>query len=119
MRLPSMTTPVPVTSDGACLVQGLKKSGYRTVEKTLTTEFSTTLDLVSVETLCGLAAPWFVPADPSAAMHRGNSEKRRAGHRSRPATKSRTLEHDLMPHVKQATIESNDRCGSRRPHYRI
>src|SRR5882757_2274436 len=41
MRLPSMTTPEPVTSLGACLVQGLKGSGYRRVENTLTTAFST------------------------------------------------------------------------------
>src|ERR1700732_462211 len=40
MRLPSITTPDPVASLGACLVQGLKGAGYRMVEKTLTTEFS-------------------------------------------------------------------------------
>src|ERR1700722_18797028 len=40
MRLPSITTPEAVTSLGACLVQGLKGSGYRMVAKTLTTEFS-------------------------------------------------------------------------------
>src|ERR1700692_2844839 len=41
MRLPSITTPDPVISLGACLVQGLKGSGYRNVENTLTTAFST------------------------------------------------------------------------------
>src|ERR1700730_17523686 len=41
MRLPSITTPEPVTSLGACLVQGLNGSGYRNVENTLTTAFST------------------------------------------------------------------------------
>src|SRR3569833_4624609 len=41
MRLPSMTTPEPVTSFGADLVHGLKGSGYRNVENTLTTAFST------------------------------------------------------------------------------
>src|SRR6202451_1378862 len=40
MRLPSITTPDAVTSLGACLVQGLKGSGERMVEKIFTTEFS-------------------------------------------------------------------------------
>src|SRR5437879_5592343 len=112
MRLPSITIPVPVTSAGACLVQGLKKSGYRAVEKTFTTEFSTRLVLASEEALTGLAALSFVPPDPSAATHRGNSETKTVGHNSSPATKPRTGEQDLMPHVKQPTIESNDGCGS-------
>src|SRR4051812_32587092 len=45
MRLPSMTTPVPVMSRGACFVQGLKGSGARTLAKIFTTEFSTGFDL--------------------------------------------------------------------------
>ena len=42
IRLPSITTPLPVTWLAACLVQGFQTSGSRFVEKTLTTEFSTT-----------------------------------------------------------------------------
>ena len=38
--MPSITMPVPLISRGACLVQGFNRSGPRTVEKTLTTEFS-------------------------------------------------------------------------------
>src|SRR5580704_15457322 len=41
MRLPSITTPEPVISVGACLVQGRERSGLRTVENTFTTAFST------------------------------------------------------------------------------
>jgi hypothetical protein len=44
MRLPSMTTPEPVTSCGVALVQGLYGSGRRSVEKILTTEFSTAVE---------------------------------------------------------------------------
>src|ERR1700753_2047642 len=40
IRLPSITTPEAVASLGACLVHGLKGSGYRMVEKIFTTEFS-------------------------------------------------------------------------------
>src|SRR5215472_6343688 len=47
MRLPSMMTPLLVYSTGACLVHGLYGSGYRTVEKTFTTEFSIALDRAS------------------------------------------------------------------------
>src|SRR6266516_2789350 len=41
-----MTTPLPVTSVGGCLVQGLARSGKRTVAKIFTTEFSTVQDRV-------------------------------------------------------------------------
>jgi hypothetical protein len=42
MRLPSITTPLPVIWLAACFVQGFHTSGSRFVEKTFTTEFSTT-----------------------------------------------------------------------------
>src|ERR1035438_9153100 len=57
MRFPSMTTPLPVASPGACLFQGLKTSGWRMVVKTLTTEFSTEGALVSEAASLGPEAP--------------------------------------------------------------
>src|SRR5579871_5343526 len=47
MRLPSITTPLPVTSAGEAFSQGRNTSGYRVVEKILTTEFATASKLVS------------------------------------------------------------------------
>src|SRR5215831_9160444 len=47
MRLPSMTTPLPVTSLGELFSQGRNISGYRVVEKILTTELATVSKLVS------------------------------------------------------------------------
>ena len=54
MRLPSITTPLPVTSLGELFSHGRNISGYRVVEKILTTEFATTSKLVSA--LAGTAA---------------------------------------------------------------
>src|ERR1700760_2016464 len=56
MRLPSMTTPEPVTSLGADLVQGLNGSGYRSVENTLTTAFSTLTGTAGVLSCAALAS---------------------------------------------------------------
>src|SRR5437868_280780 len=47
IRLPLMTVPLPVISDGDCLVQGLLGSGARTVENTLTTASSTDFEGVT------------------------------------------------------------------------
>src|SRR6266850_4459184 len=75
MRLPSITTPDPLTSLGACLVQGLKGSGYRMVEKTLTTEFSMAGG-VSAGWACG-AAPKATDTDaPYPTMHRPRKDSR-------------------------------------------
>src|SRR3984885_4613028 len=74
MRLPSMTTPDPVTSLGACLVQGLKGSGYRMVEKTLTTEFSMG-EAVSAGWACA-AAPRATDTDAPHARHRPRRNNR-------------------------------------------
>ena len=38
IRLPSMTTPVPLASCGLCLVQGWVRSGYRIVAEIFTTD---------------------------------------------------------------------------------
>src|ERR1700738_790404 len=48
MRSPSMMAPLPVTSAGACLVQGRAGSGRSTVANTLTTLLLTSLDALSV-----------------------------------------------------------------------
>src|ERR1700688_4978707 len=68
MRLPSITTPDPVISLGACLAQGLNGSGNRMVEKTLTTEFSMGDD-VSAGWACA-AAPRATETDATHARHR-------------------------------------------------
>src|SRR2546423_8028685 len=47
MRLPAMTTPLPLMSEGDCLLHGLAGSGARRVENTLTTEFSTDFEGVT------------------------------------------------------------------------
>src|SRR4051812_7847933 len=67
MRLPSITTPEPVASLGACLAQGLKGSGYRNVEKTFTTAFST---------LAGAAGAGFCAAVASDVTNRRPISKR-------------------------------------------
>src|SRR5260370_29485718 len=74
MRLPSITTPDPVTSLGACLVHGLKGSGYRMVEKTLTTEFSMEDD-ASAGWACA-AAPRATDTDAPYARHRPRRDSR-------------------------------------------
>src|SRR5438094_41912 len=56
MRLPSMTTPVPVASCGVPRAQGRYGSGRLSVEKILTTEFS----------MAGEAAGATVATDPAA-----------------------------------------------------
>src|ERR1019366_7912452 len=73
MRLPSMTTPEPLISLGACLVHGLKGSGWRMVEKTLTTEFSI---------LGAASAGWSRAVAPQAADARApaiNTKPRKEG----------------------------------------
>src|SRR5438270_11525299 len=67
MRLPSITTPEPVASLGACLAQGLKGSGYRNVEKTFTTAFST---------LAGAAGAGLCAAGASDVTNRRPNSKR-------------------------------------------
>src|SRR6266404_3482642 len=74
IRLPSITTPDPLTSLGACLVQGLKGSGNRMVEKTLTTEFSMGDD-VSAGWACA-AAPRATETDAPYARHRPRRDSR-------------------------------------------
>src|SRR5579871_1290221 len=64
MRLPSITTPLPVTSVGEAFSQGRNTSGYRVVEKILTTELATASKLVSelagtAVALSGLTASGF------------------------------------------------------------
>src|SRR6266513_4567687 len=54
MRLPAMTAPLPVISEGDCLLHGFAGSGARSVENTLTTEFSTDFEGV---TACELWVP--------------------------------------------------------------
>jgi hypothetical protein len=46
-----MTTPLPVTSVGACLVQGFHTSGPRIDENTFKTEFSTASEGVGLGSL--------------------------------------------------------------------
>jgi hypothetical protein len=53
MRLPLIIAPLPEISVGSCLVQGRDGSGWRTVEKTLTTEFSTAGEGVSADPVEG------------------------------------------------------------------
>src|SRR5256885_11414548 len=53
MRLPAMTTPLPLMSEGDCLLHGLAGSGARRVENTLTTEFSTDFEGVTACELWG------------------------------------------------------------------
>src|SRR3979490_1772748 len=60
MRLPAMIAPLPVISEGDCLLHGLAGSGARNVEKTLTTEFSTDLEGV---TACELGVPAVASGD--------------------------------------------------------
>src|SRR3954468_11997650 len=55
MRLPGITTPLPVMSDGDCLLHGLAGSGARTVENTLTTVFSTDFEGVIASELWAAA----------------------------------------------------------------
>src|ERR1700726_4465354 len=56
MRSPSMTAPLPVTSAGACLVQGRAGSGRSTVANTLTTLLLVSPDALSVGTGAAAAA---------------------------------------------------------------
>src|SRR5882757_11201094 len=58
MRLPSMITPEAVTSLGACFVHGLNGSGYRSVENTLTTAFSTLVGTAGVGSCAAAAYEW-------------------------------------------------------------
>src|SRR5580704_12554055 len=55
MRSPSMMAPLPVTSAGACLVQGRAGSGRSTVANTLTTLLLTSLEVLSVGAGAGAA----------------------------------------------------------------
>ena len=49
IRLPPMTTPVPLASRGLCLVQGWSMSGYRRVAVILTTDSRIALSRVPSE----------------------------------------------------------------------
>jgi hypothetical protein len=73
MRLPSMTTPDPVTLWGACLVQGLNGSGRRMVLNTLITEFSmraeTAGETVSAPAPAARGASWAWTARVAAAVN--------------------------------------------------
>src|SRR5437763_7023182 len=66
MRLPSMTTPVPVTSCGVPRAQGRYGSGRLSVEKILTTEFS-----MAGEAAGDPAAGATVATDPAAGWDAG------------------------------------------------
>src|SRR4051812_2942344 len=68
MRFPLMMAPLPEISLGSCFVHGRATSGWRTVENTFTTEFSTAGDGVSADAVEGAGL-----TDPEGAGDEGSS----------------------------------------------
>src|SRR5690242_3652057 len=68
MRLPSITTPLPVDSLGASLSHGLYGLGLRMVEKTFTTELAMVLSLAVVGAVVAAGSTFKSLSPESAAL---------------------------------------------------
>src|SRR3954464_1729049 len=92
IRLPSITTPAPVKSVAAFLVQGLYRSGSRTEENILTTDFSVAIG----------SAAWPPLASKPSAMAGDKDTTRLINERSK---------HMAAIIVKQASVGEKQKRG--------
>src|SRR6266513_4532978 len=91
MRLPAMTAPLPVISEGDCLLHGLVGSGARNVENTLTTEFSTDFEGV---TACELWVAAVASVEGDGAGETGSAKASSGNARQRSRRKRMVMRLD-------------------------
>src|SRR5215472_1601486 len=76
IRLPSMTTPEPVASIGAALLQGRATSGRRMVENTLTTALSASWAIAGLGSAAAFAAAAAAVSSAPASSQLQNTRRR-------------------------------------------